>query len=394
MRRFLIAALFFASPCLAQTGRIYTSNAPSADQIVNSTSSTVNQWTALPSCLDSGGNHINYSTSTHTFSCGTTSSGGGSSAWSALTNPAGNLSLTMAGNTSIFNTTSALAQFFAWKNTTAAVVGTSQGSPVTALCGRAFHGSADVEDCMTFSELPGNGNDAAITFTIGHTGTSTGTPTTSFPGPIQTTGSNAGALVMPQGPDQGTQAANTVTVEAPTAVTSYRLNLPTGNPTNNNSAALFSNATPSIGAFAKMPQTVTLTSQYTNSTTGFTNVTGGNNLAFSLEASTSYTGRCVLFYQAASTGGLNIEFTGPASPTFVTYGLLEESSATALVGSGVATTYSTSLGGVVGTAGTNFMAIVEFGISNGVNAGTLQLLAKSSAAVQLQIQTGSYCSMQ
>lgn len=66
------------------------------------------------------------------------------------------------------------------KNTTAAVVGTSQGSPILALCGRAFHGSADVEDCMTLKDLPGNGNDAVVAFTIGHTGTSTGVVQTLF----------------------------------------------------------------------------------------------------------------------------------------------------------------------------------------------------------------------
>ena len=102
--------------------------------------------------------------------------------WSVLTNPSGNLSLSMATNTSIFSGTAATNQFFAWKNTTAAVVGTSQGSPVNALCGRAFHGSADVEDCITFKELPGNGNDATINFTIGHTGTSTGQIVTNLPG--------------------------------------------------------------------------------------------------------------------------------------------------------------------------------------------------------------------
>ena len=70
---------------------------------------------------------------------------------------------------------------FAWKNTTAAVVGTSQGSPIPAICGRAFHGSADVESCATWSILPGNGNDAAITVNHGVTGTSTGTVTDTFP---------------------------------------------------------------------------------------------------------------------------------------------------------------------------------------------------------------------
>lgn len=116
--------------------------------------------------------------------------------WSALANPVSGLSLTMGSNTSIFNSTTALSQMFAFKNTTAAVVGTSQGSPIPAICGRAFHGSADVEDCLTLKELPGNGNDAAITFTIGHTGTSTGVVTTNFPGPVSLNGATSGAFLI------------------------------------------------------------------------------------------------------------------------------------------------------------------------------------------------------
>lgn len=104
-----------------------------------------------------------------------------SGVWSGITNPSGNLDLTMASNLSEFDTTTALANFFSFRNTTAAVVGTSQGSPVISTCGTAFHGSASVLDCMTFSELPGNGNDAAIVQTIGHTGTSTGAVSITLP---------------------------------------------------------------------------------------------------------------------------------------------------------------------------------------------------------------------
>jgi hypothetical protein len=142
---------------------------------------------------------------------------------------------------------------------------------------------------------------------------------------------------------------------------------------------------------AALGGTVQLTSQYTNSTTGFTNVTGGNNLAISVAANANYTGSCRLYYQAAATGGLNIEFTGPASPTNIIYSLLDIGSSTTIVNASVATAYSTSLGAVVTTATTNFPATVTFSLQNGANAGTLQLLAKSSASVQLQIQNGSFC---
>jgi hypothetical protein len=104
--------------------------------------------------------------------------------WNNLAAPTGNLSLAMGSDTSIFTTTTALSQMFAWKNTTAAVVGTSQGSPILALCGTSFHGSASVEDCLTLSELPGNGNDAPIIQTLGHSGTSTGVVTVNIPGQL------------------------------------------------------------------------------------------------------------------------------------------------------------------------------------------------------------------
>ena len=139
-------------------------------------------------------------------------------------------------------------------------------------------------------------------------------------------------------------------------------------------------------------QVYRLTAQYTNSTTGFTTV-GTPNIAFPVNANQTYTATCHLFYQAAATGGLNIQFTGPAAPTSVTYGLDDPSAATTF-NSAVATAFSTSLGQVVGTAATNFDAIVSFCLINGANAGTVTLQAKSSAAVQLQIQTGSYCVVQ
>lgn len=91
-----------------------------------------------------------------------------------------------------WNTDNARAQFMNAKNTTAAVVGTSQGTPAFALCGRAFHGGADVEDCMFFSALPGNGNDAAITFNYGHTGTSTGAVTHTFAGSLSSSALSGG----------------------------------------------------------------------------------------------------------------------------------------------------------------------------------------------------------
>jgi hypothetical protein len=126
---------------------------------------------------------------------------GGSPAWSAVTNPAGNLALTMGANTSTFNTTTAVAQFFKWANTTAALSGASQSSPILSLCGTEWHAAASVEGCLALQFIPGTGTDAASTFAVTHTGTATGAPTTTFPGPLQigTAGSVGGGVSLPEG---------------------------------------------------------------------------------------------------------------------------------------------------------------------------------------------------
>lgn len=48
-----------------------------ADQALRTTASGVGSWTAVPDCDDSAGNHLNYDTTAHTFSCGTSSGGSG-----------------------------------------------------------------------------------------------------------------------------------------------------------------------------------------------------------------------------------------------------------------------------------------------------------------------------
>lgn len=136
---------------------------------------------------------------------------------------------------------------------------------------------------------------------------------------------------------------------------------------------------------------------YVNATTTFTNLVGGSGQTFqwNVQPNQFLNLSCHIYYQAAATGGLNVEFTGPAAPIFVTYGLDDPSSPTAF-NSAVATAYSTSLGQAVGTAATNYDATVSFSLQNGTTGGTVNLLAKSSAAVAngLTIQPGSNCQSQ
>lgn len=152
---------------------------------------------------------------------------GSAPAWSSITNPAGNLALSMGSNTSIFSTTTALAQMFAWKNVTAAIVSASQSSPIPAVCGTEFHAAASVEGCLTLQFIPGTGTDAASTIAIGHTGSATGVVTTTFPGPMQAgTSTSAGAVILPQGTANGHAGTTQITVESPASVTSYEIVLP------------------------------------------------------------------------------------------------------------------------------------------------------------------------
>lgn len=143
------------------------------------------------------------------------------------------------------------------------------------------------------------------------------------------------------------------------------------------------------------PYTITITAAYSNSTIGFTNLAGssGPNLAFPLAVNTAYHLSCSLTYQAAASGGLNIEFTGPAGFTQLNYTLTENIVAGGSTTSATANAYSTSQGNVVTTAATNFPATIALDVINGATAGTLQLLGKSSAAVALTVQPGSSCTL-
>lgn len=65
--------------CVTVVAKINGTSVPTnaaADQVLQSTASATGAWKTVPDCTDSTGNHLNYTQSTHTWSCGTTSSGG------------------------------------------------------------------------------------------------------------------------------------------------------------------------------------------------------------------------------------------------------------------------------------------------------------------------------
>jgi hypothetical protein len=229
-----------------------------------------------------------------------------------------------------------------------------------------------------------------ITLNPGAAGTG-GSGTAGKAGVVQVTGPGAGFVGFQQGTAVTTAntqiPANTIIEEAPTAVTAYTINKPGAAPVNNNSAQLYSNASPGVGAWAKMAQTEFLTSTYTNATTSFTNVTG---LSFAVEANTNYTMECNLDYQtSASTADIKIQFTGPASPTAVTYDMVSEVTASTLSAS-VATAFSTSLTEAgTPTITTNFPLKLSLTLINGANAGTVQLQAAATGTGTISIIPGS-----
>ncbi len=139
-----------------------------------------------------------------------------------------------------------------------------------------------------------------------------------------------------------------------------------------------------------------LTGNYTNATTSLTNVTSGNTLAFSVGANKDYAMTCELFYQAASTGGLQIGFTGPASPTAINYSVMMATNVTAS-NYGSTTAFGNKIpatGIAVGAATTNFPAHIALMLRNGANAGTVTLQAASVASATLTINNTSFCTIQ
>jgi len=62
---------------VAKVNGVTYSASPSTDAVPVVTAANTATYKALPDCDDAAGNHLNYDTTTHAFSCGTTSSGGG-----------------------------------------------------------------------------------------------------------------------------------------------------------------------------------------------------------------------------------------------------------------------------------------------------------------------------
>jgi hypothetical protein len=157
-----------------------------------------------------------------------------------------------------------------------------------------------------------------------------------------------------------------------------------------NQAAAGISATGTATGCMKQMVFALMSGDYTNATTTATAV---NTLNFAVAASTNYIGACNLTHQvSATTSGLRLSLTGPASPTAIVMQIQTSTSATTVRNDAI-TAYSTLSTGAATTLITTKLPVqIFFRLANGLNAGTLQLNAASFGTGTLTIaQNASYC---
>lgn len=139
-----------------------------------------------------------------------------------------------------------------------------------------------------------------------------------------------------------------------------------------------------------------LTADYSHPTSNTTFANSG--LDFDMETSKKYMGRAVLWINASDASDFKIQLTGPASPTRVRYALISTTQGATGGGAAnyqnaeaIATAFGTTQNGG-GMNSEDRLAIVEFFIANGTNAGTvnLQFAQRVSGGTASIIRAGSY----
>ena len=151
---------------------------------------------------------------------------------------------------------------------------------------------------------------------------------------------------------------------------------------------LFSCGTDQTGGGATY--VVTTADVASTASTAYQNITG---LSWSLAASTRYDIECKILYAAsATTIGLGIGWTGPASPLLTT-GQMRSGLTTATIGGTTSVGNDTGAVTTASVATTNNHAFFEGFWSNGTTAGTLQMRFKPETATAsgIVIKAGSWC---
>ncbi len=89
-----------AGSTVTTTVRVNGTSVPAntaSDQTIITMAAATGSWASLPYCPDTGGNHLNYNTSTHAFSCGNTGGAGGNSGFGSISSGTNNAAAMLVG---------------------------------------------------------------------------------------------------------------------------------------------------------------------------------------------------------------------------------------------------------------------------------------------------------
>jgi len=245
------------------------------------------------------------------------------------------------------------------------------GTDATGTCETPAAGAGDLLAANNLSELTATAATARTNLGLGTLATQSGT----FSG--TSSGTNTG--------DQTTITGNAGTA---TALAANPANCAAGSYARGiDATGAAENCTVASGGG---PTYVILTADRTNATTSYADIT---DLVIPVSANTRYDIECKLVYSAnATTTGLGVGWTGPASPT-LSSGRMTSGLTTATIGG--TTSIGNDTGGVttasVATSGNS--ALFEGFWSNGANAGNVQIRFKSEVAIAsaIVIKAGSWC---
>jgi hypothetical protein len=140
-----------------------------------------------------------------------------------------------------------------------------------------------------------------------------------------------------------------------------------------------------------------LVSKAADQSVASTTLANDNDFSFAVAANTNYVAQLVLDASHTSVEDFKFDFTGPASPTFVSYGLVAANGYTAsanlnVSGSRLATAFSQAI--TVTTEDTPLGTVtISFALKNGANAGTVQFRwANNATSTSMTVSARSFMS--
>ena len=140
-------------------------------------------------------------------------------------------------------------------------------------------------------------------------------------------------------------------------------------------------------AVPKIPITFSNSSDFTTASTSFVNVTG---LSFPVLANKKYAVLVNLITNKTDANGLAIQFTGPSSPTKILIRLAESTTSLTAVVVEYLSAFSSASSTFNTVNGDGILYSQIFNLSNGANAGTVQLQLRAVTGGTAKIYAGSY----